>query len=283
MLRTLRLGLPAVVLAAGAAAVAVATAPAGSAKTAAARVPMEVNFVSHCRFSHRAADDPIVSPGRPGASHDHSFVGNTSTSAFSTLESLRGASTTCHRPGDTAAYWMPTLLVDGRPVAPLAAQIYYRRRTTAPVRAFPTGLKMIAGEAHATTPQDRRVTFWNCGVEAGVPPSSSVPTCPAGRSMGLRLHVTFPSCWDGRSLDSADHQSHMAYPRRGSCPATHPVAVPAISLIYRYPVAGGPNVALASGGQYSAHADFFNAWNERALARLVDTCLNALRHCGRGV
>ena len=40
---------------------------------------------------------------------------------------------------------------------------------------------------------------------------------------------------------------------------------------------------LASGGIYSAHADFFNAWNETALTRLTNGCLNALRHCGRGV
>ena len=44
-----------------------------------------VNFVSSCAFSHRAADDPIVFFGKPGASHDHSFVGNTGTNASSTL------------------------------------------------------------------------------------------------------------------------------------------------------------------------------------------------------
>ena len=39
-----------------------------------------VNFVSACTFSHAAADDPIVFPGRSGASHHHSFVGNATTS-----------------------------------------------------------------------------------------------------------------------------------------------------------------------------------------------------------
>jgi hypothetical protein len=177
---------------------------------------------------------------------------------------------------------MPTLLVNGQAVEPLGATIYYRRRTLEPVTAFPPGLKMIAGDARATAPQNLRVTFWNCGAAAGIRPSSTVPTCPDGRMTGLRLHVTFPSCWNGRSRDSADHQSHMAYAMRGHCPATHPVAVPAISLIFRYPVAGGPGVSLASGGQYSAHADFFNAWKQPVLASLVDGCLNALRHCGRG-
>jgi hypothetical protein len=242
-----------------------------------------VNFVSACGFSHRLPDDPIVHPRHTGMSHDHSFVGNTTTNAFSTRGSLLKGSSTCRRPGDTAAYWMPTLLLDGKPVEPLGAQIYYRRRTLDPVRVFPPGLKMVAGDARATAPQDRRVTFWNCGAATGMPPSATVPSCPDGRMSGLRLHVTFPSCWNGTRLDSADHQSHMAYPMRGRCPASHPVAVPAISLIFRYPIAGGPGVSLSSGGQYSGHADFFNAWRQPALSALVEGCLNALRHCGRGI
>jgi hypothetical protein len=98
----------------------------------------------------------------------------------------------------------------------------------------------------------------------------------------LRLHVLFPNCWNGVALDSADHQTHMAYSRAGRCPVTHPVAVPAIALVFRYPVAGGPDVTLASGGQFSAHADFVNAWRQGRLTALVEACLNALRHCGRG-
>jgi hypothetical protein len=73
----------------------------------------------------------------------------------------------------------------------------------------------------------------------------------------------------------------MAYPTGRACPVDHPVAVPAISLIYRYPVSGDHDFALASGGVYSAHADFFNAWNPTVLRGLVNICLNGLRHCGR--
>ena len=89
-----------------------------------------VNFISVCGFSHRAADDPIVYPGQPGVSHDHSFVGNTTTSASSTPASLRKAgTTTCTRKGDAAAYWMPTVYVDGRATPPSGATIYYQRNT----------------------------------------------------------------------------------------------------------------------------------------------------------
>jgi hypothetical protein len=241
-----------------------------------------VNFVSSCTFSHGAPDDPIVAFGRPGASHHHSFVGNTGTNASSTLESLLALGTTCHRPGDTAAYWMPTLLVDGRAVPPSHAQIYYRRKTMRRVEAFPPGFRMIAGDARATSAQPLRVTFWNCGVGGGVAPTSTVPTCPDARRNALRLHVTFPSCWDGKNLDSASHSSHVAYPVRGRCPARFGHALPQISLIYRYPATGAGDVSLASGGQLSAHADFFNAWRQGDLQALVDACLNALRHCQRG-
>jgi Domain of unknown function (DUF1996) len=241
-----------------------------------------VNFVGSCTFSHMAMDDPIVYPGQPGASHDHSFVGNTTTSAFSTLATLRAASTTCKRSGETAAYWMPTLLLNGQMLTPRGATIYYRRKSLAPVRAFPAGFKMIAGDRQATSPQGMKITYWNCGAASTVPASTEVPTCPNTKSESLRLHVTFPSCWDGRRLDSADHKSHMAYAMRGACPTTHPVAVPAISLIFRYATTGGSGVTLSSGGQYSAHADFFNAWRQGTLTSLVNRCLNALRHCAQG-
>src|SRR6478736_1587546 len=92
-----------------------------------------VNFVGSCTFSHMAMDDPIMYPRQPGASHDHSFVGNTTTNAFSTLRTLRAGATTCKRDGETAAYWMPTLLSNGQMVTPSGATIYYRRKTLARV------------------------------------------------------------------------------------------------------------------------------------------------------
>jgi Domain of unknown function (DUF1996) len=270
-----------------AAAVVVSTALAGDDDGKANHMKLRrlqgVNFISSCAFSHRAPDDPIVFPGRAGASHDHSFVGNRTTSASSTLASLLAGTTTCrNRSADTAGYWMPTLYIGSQAVTPLGATIYYRRTTARHVEAFVPGFRMIAGDSAAAAPQPLRVTFWNCGAQVGIPPQSAPPTCPAERGSMLRLHVNFPSCWDGRNLDSANHKSHVAYPERGRCPAGYPVAVPAISLIYRYPTLGGANVSLASGGVYSAHGDFFNAWNQDALQRLVDGCLNALRHCAQG-
>jgi hypothetical protein len=242
----------------------------------------DVEFISVCPFSHRSNDDPIVHPGQPDRSHNHTFLGNVATDAFSTAASLRPEATTCQRAEDTAAYWAPTLVVDGKPVDPSEAVTYYRRTTLARVRPFPPGLMVVAGNSGATSPQSLRTTFWDCGEHGGVPPSSTVPTCADARSRSLRLNVRFPDCWDGVRLDSADHKQHMAYSVRGVCPASHKVAVPTLTIVLQYPVAGSAGVTLSSGGQLSGHADFVNAWDQNALRRLVDYCLNALRRCDRG-
>jgi Domain of unknown function (DUF1996) len=279
------LGAVALVVAAvlGPAAVAGGKPKTGDERAAISRADLVgVNFVENCRYSHQAPDDPIVYPGKPGASHQHTFVGNRTTNAFSSFGSLRSGGTTCLRQDDTAAYWVPALYQGTTEILPVAATVYYRRGTLAEVSTFPNNLRMIAGDAKATSPQGMRVTFWSCGVASGVDRSAEVPTCPDTRGSFLRLHIRFPECWDGRSLDSADHKSHMAYATRAGCPSTHPVEVPQITQIYRYPTRGGEGFSLASGGVYSGHADFVNAWNPGALRKLVEGCLNELVHCGRG-
>jgi hypothetical protein len=55
----------------------------------------------------------------------------------------------------------------------------------------------------------------------------------------LFLRVTIPdsdnSCWDGKNLDTPNHQDHVAYPTTGpadflslggACPSTHPIRIP---------------------------------------------------------
>jgi hypothetical protein len=107
------------------------------------------------------------------------------------------------------------------------------------------------------------------------------PTCPLVPTVFERdiqtyveLHVNFPDCWDGKRLDSPDHHSHMAYSRDYRCPVSHPVKVPLIRLNIRYPITDGHGVVLASGGQLTGHADFFNAWDKGTLERLVDQCFH---------
>jgi hypothetical protein len=56
---------------------------------------------------------------------------------------------------------------------------------------------------------------------------------------GIRATIIFPTCWDGKNLDSPDHRSHMAYSggaalAGASCPSTHPIRVPQASLSDAY-------------------------------------------------
>ena len=261
------------------------------------------NFYANCRFSHTNNDDPIVYPRRRGRSHRHTYFGNTSTDANSTLTSLRNADTTCKPSADKAAYWIPTLYRANREIRPSRAQFYFSLRGYDQMHAFPAGLKVVAGNSHATRPQSTNVVYWACAASGGLrsaplsrPPKScatvpakrkkgifkACPTCPpkplppppAHLRLFLELHVNFPDCWDGKRLDSPDHHSHMAYSRAYVCPASHPVKVPLIRLNVRYPITGGQGIYLSSGGVLTAHADFFNAWDEHFLTRLVNVCFH---------
>lgn len=229
-------------------------------------------FLSVCLPSHVAMDDPIVHPGEPGASHLHEFFGNATTDADSTYASLRAGDTTCRIAADTAAYWVPTLYADGQRIAPLKVNAYYLRGLRAGrVVPFPAGLKVIAGDSRATTAQSRAVTGWRC---SGIPLALTTEPAACPADSHNVLVIRFPDCWNGKDLDSADHQSHMAYRVRGACPAGFPVQVPRLALNVHYQLSSVTDLTLSSGSLHSAHADFFNAWNQMALARLVRANLN---------
>ena len=249
-------------------------APAPSTGTQGAR------FVTRCTYSHTLSDDPIVHPNQPGASHSHDFFGNKTTDAFSTLASLTKGGTTCLNQKDKSGYWVPSLTVDGQMVRPSFTNVYYQSagKPYRTIKTIPRGLKVVAGDAMAIAPQSLKVVSWNCGAdETDVGMTAAPPTCPKPT---LTIHVNFPDCWNGKDLDSSDHKSHLAYHgKHGACPAGYPVPIPRVRVNVHYPTTGGPGVALASGGQYSGHADFFNAWNAKELRRLVRVCINAGRQC----
>lgn len=237
-------------------------------------------FVVECRFSHEAPDDPIVYPNQPGASHLHEFFGNTTTDAASTLASMSVAKTTCDQQLDRAAYWAPALYDGDRRVPSVKSTAYYRAGLDVDpetVEPYPAGLAMIGGSAAATTTQPVEVVAWTCGTSGlrdRVPPS-----CAADRS--LRVIITFPDCWNGTDLDSADHKSHVAYSHAGRCPATHPVAIPQLQFSVEYdhhgPTAG---LRLASGPIFTGHADFVNVWDPVKLATEVKLCIHRDVVCG---
>jgi hypothetical protein len=240
-------------------------------------------FRTVCAFSHMNFDDPIVAPGKVGAAHLHAYFGNTGADAFSTARSLRESGNSTCRGGiaNRTAYWVPALVdQQGNPQTPGAAEIYYKTgyRGIEPsaITGFPAGLRIIAGDARASSEQAN--AWWGCdGRYIGRSPT--IPECPEGDR--IVMTVVFPQCWDGVNLDSDDHKRHMAYPQHGRCPTSHPVAVPEITFNIPYAVANGSSSRLRLASDtyddalppgYSAHADWFDAWDPAVMQAWVKGC-----------
>jgi Domain of unknown function (DUF1996) len=267
------------------------------------------NFRIGCNYSHMSNDDPIVYPGQPGKAHLHTFFGNTGTNASSTYTSLRttGNATCDGGTANKSAYWIPTLInPSGIAQLPDLGFVYYKStgytRTTQ-IHHIPNGLKIIAGNASATSPQtaapgqnDPSVNWYCNGAEQSSVLTNSTPTqipasCPKGY---LTLEVEFPQCWDGINLDSADHKSHMAYPyyepnpSKNGCDAGHPVPIPAITIFGQWPVPGGSltgwklssDMYSSGPGGMSAHADYMEAWEPSVRDTFVDNCDSKPVDCG---
>lgn len=268
-------------------------------------------FNALCGFSHRAPDDPIVFPGQPGASHLHDFLGNTSTDASSTNDSLvDNPGTTCVRQGEQgfegkpgvprkarSGYWVPTLYDNGSPIAATTNLIGYesRLRRFADVQPFPPGFRMIFGTstgAGPVAPGGQRIYEWGCnrGGTATVRATPRWAAPPICNQPDLYLTLRSPDCWDGVHLDSPDHKSHMAYSRRNQngiegyfvCPPSHPVLTPMVTFKMVYPTRATGTITLASGAPNTAHGDFMNGWDQAELERLVRVCINRNIYCGFG-
>ena len=259
-------------------------------------------FRTTCYLATYAFNDPIVYPGRPGASHLHVFFGNAGVNASSSPASLvaSGNSTCLGGTLNRSAYWMPALtdVRTGTVQVPDVGIFYYKtgyNMAPATIQTPPAGLQMIAGNKNSTVRQE--YAFWGCR-DKYVNPTGSVPTrCPVGDA--VRLTIQFPQCWDGVNLDSPDHKSHMAYPnyrnppQRSSCPASHPVPLPEITehFDFRVSTSSAPSSWRLSSdmystsipGGYSAHADWMNGWDEQTMSMIVKQCLNKALDCQVGM
>ncbi len=253
-------------------------------------------FRVNCAVSHMSNDDPLMYPNQPGASHHHTFFGNTSANAKSDLMTLASTgNSTCN--GGTmnrSAYWVPSMIdtKTNAPIVPDSALFYYKTGDfgafpVTPITAPPKGLRMITGNAKATT-ANAALGLYTCMTAAGSTPwQPNVVNCAVGDTM--QLHIDFPQCWDGKNLDSPDHKSHMSHRVNApgvpaSCPATHPVMIPQITLNLNYKMTvanqtanwrlASDNYATTLPGGYSTHADWVNGWDEKTMQGIVNNCLN---------
>jgi len=271
-------------------------------------------FRTTCKWSHMAFDDPLVYPNQPGASHLHTFFGNTLTNAASTTASISTTgNSTCN--GGTinrTAYWVPTMVdtLDGRPIGAnndqyVGSQFYYKTGYTLPValiKPAPAGLRMITGDSKGNPTNPSRVASYRCIKNGGATQAdignaqSTIPYCQVAGYTVMRMSITFPQCWDGVNLDSPDHKSHMASAvyttgnQQGYCPATHPVAIPEISFEVEYPVRStddtrrwrlaSDNYDTSQPAGYSSHGDWMMGWDAAVMQTFVSKCLNTAKNCG---
>lgn len=101
---------------------------------------------------------------------------------------------------------------------------------------------------------------------------------------GIRMELMFPSCWNGKDVDSDDHKSHVAYPNlvmTGTCPEGYETQL--VSLFYEtiWNTYAFKDVdgyfALANGDPtgFGYHGDFMFGWDDGVLQEAVDTCTSA--------
>lgn len=248
-----------------------------------------------CAPSHMSNDDPMVFPNQQGATHHHTFYGNTSVKYNSDLMNLSDVgNSTCN--GGTmnkSGYWHPSVIntETNTAILPDGGAIFYYKtgyRGVKPsdVKTPPKGLRILAGNPKAVNASQSRATHYKCR-DNGYVSYKTIPNCGVGDA--VQFIVDFPQCWDGKNLDSPNHQDHMAYASNG-CPSSHPVAIPEISLNMNFKITtanqstkwrlSSDNYAFdGKNAGYSGHADWVNGWHQPTLEGIVRNCLNASKDC----
>ncbi|KAG6040318.1 hypothetical protein E4U41_000914 [Claviceps citrina] len=280
--------------------------------------------------------DPLVNYKSISA-HAHAIHGSSAFSdSSSTDELLNGQCTSCRVKEDKSGYWHPAAFFEDATTGQIEAvpqvggMLSYYLLFGDKVTAFPKGFSMIAGNNTRRTytvgdpsqpdpPKslwaslgqtsqsdlEQRAVGFNC-LNYAKPPEGTLyrhmlpdkAFIDENCADGLRFELMFPSCWNGKDLDSKNHKDHVAFPDlviTGNCPETHPVRVP--SLLYeviwdtaafnnrsgRFVLSNGDvtdNIGPFTFGSvltwsgFGYHGDFVTGWEPEFLQQAINTCTN---------
>ena len=232
--------------------------------------------------------------------------------------------TSCAVTQDKSAYWTPPLyFLHSNGTAEMVEQVggmlaYYLLYNDAAnpngkITAFPEGFQMISGDKRQRSfpypiPDNDKSSWtanqktqsalsqkalgFNCLNYAATPEASlyrhflpDKDYLDANCVDGIRLELMFPSCWNGKDVDSDDHKSHVAFPdlvMSGSCPEGFGTKIPSLffeTIFNTYAFKGMDGQFVLSNGDptgYGYHGDFQMGWDSvDFLQSAVDTCTNA--------
>ncbi|MEE4423219.1 DUF1996 domain-containing protein [Streptomyces bugieae] len=258
-------------------------------------------FTTECgrnEEGHFNPDNVIVTPGvSNGAHHTHDYVGNKTTDAFSTNDSLAASDTTCTN-GDQSTYYWPVLRkLDGNAeqkpgaaqdanvgsvLTPATVTLTYRGSQAGQVQAMPRFLRIITGDAKAFTNGTKNANAsWSCTGFEDRQLKDKYPLCPNG-SQVVRTFA-FQNCWDGQNIDSGNHRDHVAFSdRNGNCPNNFR-AIPQLVERITYDVPQGASFAVDSFPEQlhkpvTDHGDFINVLSDDLMNKAV-SCINSGRKC----